>query len=49
MKYSVKYEVEALPSNVIVEVICKSKEEADIEYRARIGCGFKNLKVIKTE
>lgn len=37
--YSVQYELKALPSDVIVEVFCNSKEEADQVYKERKNSG----------
>jgi hypothetical protein len=36
LQYIVRYEIEARPSDVIVEIYCKNKEEADEIYEERL-------------
>lgn len=47
LKYAVRYEIEAQPSNVIMEIICASKEEAERLMEERVG--RKNLKIIEVK
>jgi len=48
MKYSVEYELKLLPSNVIVEIKCRDKAEADSIFTDRsTNCGLMNARIIK--